>query len=142
MPPNVVRLPAMRAARLASIPLLCALAASAHAQSQSPGGPRTGLTRANGGGMVPGRGFAVPFWIGEREVVHEVVHEVIREVPAAPPPPAEPPPSPRKPYVIGASYASLPGGCMKMVEAGGAYFYCSGEWYRQLGAGYQAVREP
>ena len=42
---------------------------------------------------------------------------------------------PRKPYVIGNSYASLPGGCMKMIEEGAHYYYCGGgEWYRQRAA--------
>jgi hypothetical protein len=139
----------MKAAPLALIPLLCALAAPGDAQTRSPGGPRTALTRANGGGVLPHRGFNIPFFYPEREVIIEPVrqaqdrHEIIREVPLrqAQDTPPEPPP-PRKPYVIGASYASLPSGCMKMVEAGGSYFYCGGEWYRQVGSGYRAVREP
>ena len=130
---------AMKAARLALIPLLCGLVAS-WAGAQSPGGPRTGITRANGGGVMPQRGIQVPFFYPEREVIIE--REIIREVPAAPPPPPEPAPPPKKPYVIGASYASLPGGCMKMVEAGGTYYYCGCEWYRQVGSAYKAVREP
>ena len=49
----------------------------------------------------------------------------------------------RKPYVVGSSYASLPGGCMKLIEEGVSFYYCSGEWYRQVGDGrsvsYKAV---
>lgn len=136
----------MKASRLALIPLLSALASPAAAQAHSPGGPRTALTRANGGGVLPQRGFHVPFFYPEREVV-VVEREVIREVPAGnlgtpnTDVPNSPPP-PRKPYVIGASYASLPPGCMKMVELAGTYFYCSGEWYRQVGSVYRAVKEP
>jgi len=70
--------------------------------------------------------------------VHVIEREVIREVPAAPPP--EPPPPPRKPYKVGAMYESLPGPCMKMIEDGASYYLCSGEWYRQVGSEYQAVK--
>ena len=135
--------------------VLCGLAAAAaNAQNPFPGGPRSSSTQANGGGVPAAVGGGnvrnhghlgndgVFIWDdgwGNRIIEREVVHEVVREVPA---PPSEPPPPPRKPYVIGASYASLPGGCMKMVEAGGTFFYCSGEWYRQVGGGYRAVKEP
>ena len=44
--------------------------------------------------------------------------------------------------MLGASYASLPDGCVKMVELAGAFFYCGGEWYRQVGPAYRAVKEP
>jgi hypothetical protein len=45
--------------------------------------------------------------------------------------------------VIGASYAELPGGCMKWIEGGASYYYCGGgEWYRQLGKQYRAVARP
>ena len=81
-------------------------------------------------------------WVVEREV------PVYIEVPTpAPPPPADAnsgtlnrdvPEIARKPYVIGASYASLPGGCMKMIEEGVSFYYCSGEWYRQVGEGRSA----
>lgn len=83
----------------------------------------------------------------EREYVPVVEREVVREVTVAEPPAAAPTP-PRKPYVIGRNYSSLPGACMKIIEDGGkaTYFYCSGEWYRQVGAGsaatYQAVAQP
>jgi hypothetical protein len=77
----------------------------------------------------------------ERVIVVE--REVVREKPAAAPATPAPPASPRKPYVIGASYASLPGGCMKWIEGGASYYYCGGgEWYRQLGKQYRAVARP
>jgi hypothetical protein len=79
-------------------------------------------------------------WVVEREV--PVIVE--REVPVTPPP--APPlqeegknEPPRKPYVIGNTYDSLPAGCMKMIEEGAAYYYCDGEWYRQEGKSYRAV---
>ena len=126
--------------------MLIFAASEADAQQRSPGGPRTNLTRANGGGLPVPRGhrFATPFpvFLGERDTVYVVEREIIREVPAAPPPPPEPPPEPRKPHVVGASYASLPPGCMKMVEVGASFFYCSGEWYRQVGKQYRAVARP
>ena len=76
-------------------------------------------------------------WVVEREVPVYIEREVVvREVPAEPPPP---PPAPREPYVIGKSYASLPGGCMKLIEDGASYYYCSGEWYRQMGDGRSAT---
>jgi len=78
----------------------------------------------------------------EREVPVIVERKVVHEV--KPAEPVAPPPPPRKPYVIGNSYASLPGGCMKMIEGSAAYYFCGGgEWYRQTGSGrsarYQAV---
>lgn len=90
-------------------------------------------------------GFRVPLIVVERETIIE------REVappdkPAEKPVTPEPPPPPRKPYVIGASYRSLPGGCMKLIERGASYYLCSGEWYRQVGSGsgaqYKAVAKP
>ena len=78
-------------------------------------------------------------WVVEREV--PVVVRV--ETPAPPPqaaansgtPNRDVPEIARKPYVIGASYASLPGPCMKLIEDGVSYYYCSGDWYRQVGDG-------
>lgn len=91
-----------------------------------------------------GSGFHGGFgnvWVVEREVP-----VVVREVVQAPPPQAVPlPQNPgggakeRKPYVLGASYASLPGSCMKMIEDGVSFYYCSGDWYRQEGKSYRAV---
>jgi hypothetical protein len=86
------------------------------------------------------------FILEDREYV-PVIYERAPEAP--PPPPAAapaPPPEPRKPYVLGKSYSSLPGGCMKMIEDGASYFYCDGDWYRQIGNGhnaqYKAVAKP
>ena len=82
-------------------------------------------------------------YVVERETIHVIEREVVKEVPVAPP---EPPPPPRKPYVIGASYDTLPAGCMKMIQDGASYYLCSGEWYRQTGSDsgvkYKAVRAP
>ncbi|MCL6683539.1 hypothetical protein [Sphingomonas alba] len=122
--------------------VLCGLTSAAQAQNNFPGGPRSSSTQANGGGVMPNQGFQIPFFYPDREVVHVIEREVVHEV-QVPAPLPEPPPPPRKPWALGATYASLPGGCMKMVEAGGAYFYCGGDWYRQVGAGqFKAVREP
>jgi len=103
---------------------------SGNANHFSPEG-RHGGFHGNGGGF--GGVFVV-----EREVPVIVEREVVREVPVVVQPVAPPPP--RKPYVIGNSYASLPGGCMKMIEDGVSYYYCSGgEWYKQTGKLYRAV---
>ena len=81
----------------------------------------------------------------EREYVPVYVQgdaggDTYAEPPAAVPSP--PPPAPRKPYVIGRSYSSLPGGCLKLIQDGSSYYGCSGEWYRQAGGAYQAVAQP
>lgn len=96
------------------------------------------------GGVGHGfRGFFPGFFYAEPEVVHDVVY--VHDAPAEPPPSAGPPP-PRKPFVLGRTYSSLPGGCMKMIDRGITYYQCSGEWYRQLGGGrggpYRAVAQP
>jgi hypothetical protein len=84
-------------------------------------------------------------WVVERQVPVIVEKEVVREVAVTPPsfPPHQGEGSKRKPYVIGASYASLPGGCMKLIEQGVSFYYCSGDWYREVRAGrsplYKAV---
>lgn len=85
-------------------------------------------------------GFGGVF-IVEREVPIIIEREVVREVPPAPPPSPSPEGegSKRKPYVIGSTYASLPGGCMKLIEDGVSYYYCGGEWYKQTGKLYRAV---
>ena len=86
------------------------------------------------------RGFP-GFFVYERDYEPVVEREIIREVPA-PAPPAPPPP-PRKPYVVGRTYDALPGGCMKLIQDGGSYYLCSGEWYRPLGGGrYLAIAQP
>lgn len=77
-------------------------------------------------------------WVIEQDVPVIVEREVVREVPVVVQPVAPPPP--RKPYVIGSTYASLPGSCMKLIEEGVSYYYCGGdEWYRQTGKLYRAV---
>ena len=99
-----------------------------------------GFRGGHRGGLHGGFGFG-GVWVVERDYPVVVEREIIREVPVvveAPPPP----PPPRDPYVVGKSYASLPGGCMKIVEPGVSHFYCSGEWYRQVGSQYRAVQRP
>lgn len=87
------------------------------------------------------RGFANDVFIYEEpDVVHDVV--VVHDEASAAPEPPPPPPLPREPYVIGRTYGSLPGGCLKMVEGGASYFRCSEGWYRQVGAQYRAMGEP
>ena len=124
--------------RLPSLVALLLLASGASAERAVSGVriPQPG----NGGGFH----FAVPFyWPVERETVY-IEREVIREVPAEPAAAPEPPPPPREPFVVGKCYASLPSGCMKMIEEGQSFYYCGGsEWYRQLGANsYKAVAQP
>lgn len=130
-------------------------AGEAGAQQRSPAyGPRVTLPGTAGqyyGGSWGGRhrhgkhhgGFLPGFILVEREVPvvverEVVVREVVKEVAPKPPPP------PRKPYVVGASYASLPpGGCMKMIEGSASYYYCGGgEWYRPVGKQYRAIARP
>ena len=93
-------------------------------------------------GSVTGN-FGFPgFWpyVVEHDVTHVIEREVIHEVPAPPP---EPPPKPREPYVLGRSYASLPSGCMKLIQDGASYYHCSGDWYREVGRDkYKAVSQP
>ena len=82
-----------------------------------------------------------PGFLIYRDYVPVYVHDDARD--DTPPPAAVPPPAPRKPYVIGRSYSSLPPqGCLKLIQDGSSYYGCSGEWYRQVGAGYQAVAQP
>jgi hypothetical protein len=128
--------------------LLIAPAARADAQLQHAVnfGPRNNFSsHANNfsgegmhGGFHGNRGGFGSVFIVEREVPVIVDREVVREAPAPPPTPS--PEEKRKPYVIGSSYASLPGGCMKMIDDGVSYYFCGGgEWYRQSGKLYWAV---
>jgi len=91
-------------------------------------------------------GFNGGFFFYERDYVPVVVQEARDDKPADPPAAPAPPPEPRKPYVIGRSYSSLPGGCMKLLEDGISYFNCSGRWYREVSGGgdaqYRAVAHP
>jgi hypothetical protein len=87
------------------------------------------------------QGFNNTFLILEEpRVVHDVI--VVHDSPDQSPEPPALPPRPRETYVLGRTYASLPAGCMKMVERGVAYFQCSGKWYRQLGTRFKAVPMP
>jgi len=135
------RLPAVNAAMCALLVLAAAPAGAQHASVTSrpwlpPPPPPQGMQGGFNGGFI----------LVEREYVPVVEREVVREVTVAERPAAAPPP-PRKPYVIGRNYSSLPPqACMKVIEDGTSYFYCSGEWYRQVGAGsaaqYRAVAQP
>jgi hypothetical protein len=126
---------------LALLSVLCCAASAANAQSRGVGGGFRHLP-APPAAHGPFLGFP-GVYIVEREVVHVIEREVVHE---DPPPPPEPPPPPRKPYVIGASYSSLPSPCMKMIQDGVSYYLCSGDWYRQVGSGsaveYKAVATP
>ena len=129
----------MKASHLLAMTALLALAATgAGAQRLEVGGSWSPPPRHHGGHFPGhGRGFDGGFLAIDREVVYVIEKEAeTEEKPAAVAPP--PPPPPRKPYVIGDSYSSLPGGCMKLIEGGEAYYYCDGEWYRQLRAGRDA----
>ena len=128
--------------------MLCALPSAAAAQDRgfTNGGWSAPSVPRHGGGHHGGhhgkrfRGAVfIPYYVDREVVIEREV--VIREVPVVVES-APPPPPPRKPYKIGASYASLPPGCMKLIEAGASYYLCNGEWYRQTGSGYLAVRAP
>lgn len=138
----------LRASCLAIWALLFAAQAAAQAPpvsipqpglgSRSPPPPPQSVVHGTVNGGIPG---FFPGFYYEREYVPVIEREVIREVPAEQQP--APPPPPRKPYVIGHSYSSLPGGCMKMIQDGAVYYHCSGEWYRQVGPDqYKAVSQP
>jgi len=101
----------------------------------SRGDLRGGL---HGGGRERGfiGGGGVIFY-EEPQVVHDVV--VVHDQPEPPPPP---PPPPRDPYVVGRTYRSLPGSCLKMIQGSGSYFHCGEGWYRQVGSLYRAVGMP
>jgi hypothetical protein len=119
-------------------------ASGAEAQQRPIGGAMRNPLPANGSGMHDRHRFFLPFFWVEREGPVIIEREVVREVPVVVEP--KPPAPPREPYKIGASYASLPGGCMKLIEDGASYYLCSGEWYRQVGGGsavkYKAVARP
>lgn len=126
----------------AVVAALPVLSAEAGAQQRPVFGTRTPPPRPDHWGGKH-HGFHIPFLVVEREVV-KVVEVEVPAPPAAPAPEkAAPPPEPRKPFVIGQRYASLPGGCMKLIEGGASYYYCGGgEWYRQSGKMYRAVARP
>lgn len=136
-------------AALAALPTLAVAEANAQ-QRPVGGGPRITLpSHTNHFSWERHHGFHGGVFIVERQVPVIVEREVVREVAVTPPPtpPHQGEGSPRKPYVIGSTYASLPPqGCMKLIEDGASYYFCSGEWYRQLGTGrvakYRAVARP
>ena len=138
-------------------------ASGAEAQQRAIGGTPRNWIPSNGGGMqgmhgiqrihsrhgFHGRGrihdrggvFLPLFWDDQDEPVI-IEKTVVKEVPVAAPPPPPPPPK-REPYAVGKSYDTLPPqGCMKLIENGGSYYLCSGEWYRQVGGKYKAVAKP
>ena len=133
---------------MAALPTLAAT--EAHAQQPTGTGLRITLpSHSNHFSWERHHGFHGGVFIVEREVPVIVEREVVREIKAAAPPVAVAAPvSPRKPYVIGGTYASLPPqGCMKLIEDGASYYFCGGgEWYRPLGEGraarYRAVARP
>ena len=132
------RLPAVNAAMCALLVLAAAPAGAQHAPVTSrpwlpPPPPPQGMQGGFNGGFI----------LVEREYVPVVEREVV--IPLTLPSPArgEEKAEPRKPYVIGRNYSSLPGACMKIIEDGAQYYYCGGEWYRQVGAAqYKAVARP
>jgi hypothetical protein len=117
-------------------------AASGAEAQQRPigGGPRNSLPAD--GGMHGRDRFVLPVvWVEQQDPVI-IEKTVVKEVPVAAEP-KPPPPPPREPYAIGKSYDTLPPqGCMKMIEDGASYYLCSGEWYRQVGGKYEAVKQP
>lgn len=116
--------------------LLILAASKTDAQGHPAGqGPRNSIPSHHGGNM---HGLSSGIFVVEREVPVIVEKEVVREKPAEPPV-AVAPPEPRKPYVIGSTYASLPAGCMKMIDGGATYYYCDGDWYQQVGDGRSAT---
>lgn len=126
----------MKALGLMALSAAMAMSAEAGAQQRAGGGPRITIpSHSNHFSWERGHGFKrgfFPVLVVEREVVRVVEVEVPVAAPAVPPPPPTPPPAP-KPHVIGRTYASLPGGCMKLIEGGTSYYHCDGEWYRQVG---------
>jgi hypothetical protein len=161
----------MMALRLtaAGISVLIALASAGAPAQPAPG---TGvlappIRQPGGGSLYPGNGSLFPTPVpsqGETGSVHRghrrfdngvfiyeqpyAVHDVVvvhDEAEAAGEPPPSPPasaPASREPYVVGHTYGSLPGGCLKMIEGGASYFHCSEGWYRQVGAQFRAVAGP
>ena len=151
---KLLHLPTLIAA-MAALPTLAAVEADAQQRSAGSGLRINIPSPANHFSWERGHGFHGihgGVFIVEREVPVIVEREVVREVPAKlGTPNTELGTINRnvpKPYVIGGTYASLPPqGCMKLIEDGASYYFCSGdEWYRQLGAGsgakYRAVARP
>src|SRR5689334_10103773 len=81
--------------------------------------PQTGSFGRGGhvGGHHRGFGTGGFFLYQEPYVVHDVV--VVHDQPAAAPAPPPPPPEPRRVFVLGKTYDTLPPyGCLKMIEGG------------------------
>ena len=129
-------------------------AASETQAQQRPigGGPRNWIP-SNGGGMqgmqgIHGRrgfhdrgGFFLPLFWDDRDDPVIIEKTVVKETVVVKDPP--PPPPKREPYAVGKTYDTLPPqGCMKLIENGGSYYLCSGEWYQQVGGKYKAVAKP
>ena len=138
----------------AAFSALLILAATQQAGAQrapAGGGPRNAIP--SGGGQMGDVGHRDRGHkrVGDVFLIDQDVVEVVEVEKAAPaaapaaPPAAEPATAPekREPYKIGRSYASLPGGCMKMIEDGASYYFCGGEeWYQLVGGKYKAVDQP
>ena len=140
--------------------LIVSAAAEADAQRQPAGsGPRnpisTGggqsgpsdLGKQDGRGDRDGRGRkrVGDVWIIDEDVVEvvEVEKEAKPAAAAAAAPAAAPVAEKREPYKIGNSYSSLPSGCMKLIQDGASYYFCSGgEWYQKVDGQYLAVAQP
>lgn len=138
-----MKAPHLLAVGAAAVAMTLAASAAEARQRPVPGEVRS-PPPAQTHGMHGKPRFFFPFFVAGRETVI-IEREVVREVPVAVEPPPPPPP-PRESYAIGKSYASLPSGCMKLIEDGASYYLCSGEWYRQVGSGgavkYKAVAKP
>lgn len=142
---GAMHIPQLLAMGAATVAVLVFAASAAEAERRPIGGGLRSPPPAHHGemhGKHGGHPVFVPFFVVERQAPVIIEREVVREVPVVVEPPPPPPP-PREPYVIGKSYASLPGGCMKLIEETVSYYLCSGEWYRQVGSGraakYKAV---
>jgi hypothetical protein len=140
---------AMRAPHFLAVGAAAAAMIFAESGAEAQQRPITGGMRSpppgHGAGMNGKQRFFLPFYFVQREDTVIIQREVVREVPVVVEP-KPPPPPPREPYVVGKSYASLPSGCMKLIEDGASYYLCSGEWYRQVGSAgavkYEAVAQP
>ena len=115
-------------------------AASGAEAQQRPigGGPRNSFSAD---GRMHGKNrFFLPFvWVEQQDPV-VIEKTVVKETVVVKDPPAPPK---REPYAVGKTYDTLPPeGCMKLIENGGSYYLCSGEWYQQVGGKYKAVAKP
>jgi hypothetical protein len=104
--------------------------------------PQSGARGPRGFGRHHGSSGVFVFFEEPEAVQYVVVHDQPPATPPSPPPPPAAKPKPREPYVIGRTYKSLPGGCLKMVQGGASYFHCGEGWYRQVGSLYRAVPTP